>query len=90
MLLAPVLTALAVGVAVSVGQYLPSLMLGGGRVETLTTEALALASGGNRRLIGATALLQMVLPAMAFALALALPRLVYANRRAMLARQEAG
>lgn len=90
MLLAPVLTALAVGVAVSVGQYLPSLMLGGGRVETLTTEALALASGGNRRLIGATALLQMVLPALAFALALALPRLVYANRRAMLARQETG
>lgn len=87
MLLAPVLTALALGLAVSVGQYLPSLMLGGGRVETLTTEALALASGGNRRLIGAYALMQMALPAVAFALAIMLPRLVFANRRAMLAER---
>lgn len=86
-LLAPVLTALAVGLAVSVGQYLPSLLLGGGRVETLTTEALALSSGGNRRLIGAYALMQMALPAMGFALAIVLPRLVYANRRAMLAER---
>lgn len=86
-LLAPVLTALAVGIAVSVGQYLPSLMLGGGRVETLTTEAVALASGGNRRLIGAVALMQMVLPALGFGLALALPRLVFANRRGMLAER---
>lgn len=87
MLLAPVLTALAVGVAVSVGQYLPSLMLGGGRVETLTTEAVALASGGNRRLIGAVALMQMALPAMGFGQALALPRLAFANRRGMLAER---
>lgn len=87
MLLAPVLTALTVGVAVSVGQYLPTLMLGGGRVETLTTEAVALSSGGNRRLIGATALLQMALPALGFALALIVPRLIFRNRRAMLAER---
>ena len=89
MLLAPVLTALAVGVAVSVGQYLPTLMLGGGRVETLTTEAVALSSGGDRRLIGATALLQMALPALGFALALGLPRLIFRHRRAMLAERSA-
>lgn len=89
MLLAPLLTALAVGIAVSVGQYLPSLMLGGGRVETLTTEAVALASGGNRRLIGAVALMQMALPALGFGLAVALPRLAFANRRAMLAERRA-
>lgn len=82
-LLAPVLTAAAVGLAVSVGQYLPTLLIGGGRVETLTTEAVALSSGGNRRVIGTYALLQMALPAVGFALALALPRLVYANRRGM-------
>lgn len=87
MLLAPVLTALALGVAVSIGQYLPTLLLGGGRVETLTTEALALASGGNRRLIAATALLQALLPAIGFALALALPRLAFRNRRALLAER---
>jgi putative thiamine transport system permease protein len=83
MLLAPILTACAVGMAVSIGQYLPSLLIGGGRVETLTTEALALASGGNRRLIGATALLQSLLPFLGFALAITLPRLVFRNRRGM-------
>jgi putative thiamine transport system permease protein len=87
MLLAPILTAFAVGMAVSIGQYLPTLMIGGGRVETLTTEAIALSSGGNRRLIGAYALMQTLLPALGFALALALPRLIYANRRAMLAER---
>jgi len=81
MMLAPVLTAVAVGVAVSVGQYLPTLLIGGGRVETLTTEAVALSSGGNRRVIGAYALMQMALPACGFGLALALPRLIFANRR---------
>ena len=83
MLLPALLTAAAVGAAVSVGQYLPSLLIGGGRIETLTTEAVALSSGGNRRVIGAYALLQMTLPALGFALALALPRLVFANRRGM-------
>lgn len=87
MLLAPILTAFAVGMAVSIGQYLPTLMIGGGRVETLTTEAIALSSGGNRRLIGAYALMQTLLPALGFALALTLPRLIYANRRAMLAER---
>lgn len=83
MLLRPVLTAAAVGLAVSVGQYLPTLLIGGGRVETLTTEAVALSSGGNRRLIGAYALLQMLLPALGFALALLLPALVFRHRRGM-------
>lgn len=83
MLLAPVLTAAAVGMAVSIGQYLPTLIAGGGRVETVTTAAVALASGGNRRLIGAYGLLQMVLPAVGFVLALALPALVWRNRRGM-------
>ena len=83
MLLAPVLTAAAVGFAVSVGQYLPTLLIGGGRVATLTTEAVALSSGGNRRLIGAYALLQLLLPALGFALALGLPRLMFRHRQGM-------
>lgn len=84
-LLAPVLTALAIGMAVSVGQYLPTLLVGGGRVTTLTTEAVALSSGGNRRIIGSFALLQMLLPALFFGLALSLPRLVWRDRKGMLA-----
>ena len=83
LLLAPILTALAIGMAVSVGQYLPTLLVGGGRVTTLTTEAVALSSGGNRRIIGAFALLQMLLPALCFGMAIALPRLVWRNRRGM-------
>jgi putative thiamine transport system permease protein len=83
MLLRPVLTAAAVGFSVSIGQYLPTLLIGGGRIETLTTEAVALSSGGNRRLIGAYALLQMALPAIGFALALIVPAMMFRNRRGM-------
>ena len=84
MLLAPCLTALAVGFSVSVGQYLVTQLLGAGRVATLTTEAVALASGGENRVIGVWALAQTLLPALAFAFAIAIPRLVWRNRRSML------
>ncbi len=81
MLLAPVLTAAAVGFAVSVGQYLPTLLIGGGRVQTLTTEAVALASGGDRRIIGVYALAQTGLVMLGFAAAIAIPRVLWRNRR---------
>jgi putative thiamine transport system permease protein len=84
LLLAPVTGAVAVGMAVSVGQYLPTLLVGGGRLPTLTTEALALAAGGDRRVIGAYALAQALAALLPFALALALPRLVWRNRRGMI------
>ena len=80
MLTAPFAAALAVGFAVSIGQYLPTLLVGGGRVSTLTTEALALASGGNRRLTSAYALLQTLWPMLGFALALSLPPLILKRR----------
>lgn len=83
MLLRPVLTAAAVGFAVSVGQYLPTLLIGAGRVQTLTTEAVALASGGNRRVIGATALVQTAAAFVPFALALLIPAVVWRNRRGL-------
>lgn len=81
MLLGAVLTALAVGFAVSVGQYLPTLLMGAGRVPTITTEAVALASGGDRRLIAALALLQSLLPMAAFMVAVFVPLALYRNRR---------
>lgn len=81
MLLAPVLTAAAVGLAVSIGQYLPTLLIGAGRVQTLTTEAVALASGGDRRAIGIYAVMQAVVIVLGFALAIALPRLIWTNRK---------
>ena len=79
----PILTAAAVGFAVSIGQYLPTLLIGGGRWETITTEAVALSAGGNRRLIGVYALMQMLLPFCAFLIAVGLPALLFRNRRGM-------
>jgi putative thiamine transport system permease protein len=80
MLLRPVLFALAVGFAVSVTQYLPTLFAGGGRFVTLTTEAVGLAAGGDRRVTGVYAFLQALLPLLAFAAALALPRVLLRPR----------
>ncbi|WP_296490431.1 ABC transporter permease subunit [Rhodoferax sp.] len=59
----------AVGFAVSVAQYLPTLYIGAGRFSSVTTEAVNLAAGGQRSLTGAYAGLQFVLPVLAFALA---------------------
>ncbi len=83
MLLRPVLFAAAVGFAVSVGEYLPTVFAGGGRYATLTTEAVALASGGDRRVIGVYALLQAALPWAGFTLAVWLPAWIYRDRRQM-------
>ncbi|KAA9007013.1 ABC transporter permease [Histidinibacterium aquaticum] len=83
MLIPALLTAAAVGTAVSVGQYLPTLLAGGGRVATLTTEAVALASGGDRRAIGVWSLTQTLVAFLPFALALAVPAVLFRNRRGM-------
>jgi len=65
----PILATLAVGFAVSVAQYLPTLFAGGGRFVTVTTEAVALSAGGNWRVLAVQALLQIALPLVAFGLA---------------------
>lgn len=59
----------AVGFAVSVAQFVPTLYVGAGRFATVTTEAVTLASGGQRSLTSAYAWLQFLLPAGGFALA---------------------
>ena len=69
LLAAPMAAALAVGFAVSVAQYLPTQFIGAGRHATVTTEAVTLASGGQRHTAAAFALLQALLPAAGFALA---------------------
>lgn len=78
-----VLTAAAVGFAVSVGLYLPTVLIGAGRMPTITTEAVALASGGNRRVVGVYAFLQMALPFLGFAVATLVPALLFRRRRAL-------
>lgn len=69
----PLLFAFGVGAAVSLAQYLPTLLFGAGRVVTITTEAVAIGSGLNRRLAGLYGLLQLLLPLCIYALALWLP-----------------
>jgi putative thiamine transport system permease protein len=83
MLLRPLLAAAAVGFAVSVGQYLPTIFAGAGRLTTLTTEAIALASGADQRVAAVYAFIQGLLPMCGFALALFVPRLLYRHRRGM-------
>jgi putative thiamine transport system permease protein len=83
MLLRPVLFALAVGFAVSVAQYLPTLFAGGGRWPSLTTEAVTLSSGGDRRLIGVYAFGQSLLPLVAFSLAIVIPDWLHRDRRGL-------
>jgi putative thiamine transport system permease protein len=74
LLRAALASSFAVGFAVSVAQYLPTLYLGAGRLSTVTTEAVAQSSGGQRSLAAAFAALQWLLPAGVFALAAVLGR----------------
>ena len=69
LLRASLASAFAVGFAVSVAQYLPTLFIGAGRFATVTTEAVTLASGAQRSLTSAYAWLQWLLPVLGFWLA---------------------
>lgn len=70
LLLPAILLGLAVGISTSLAQYLPTQMLGAGRISTITTEAVALASGQDRRVTAVYGLLQGVLPLIFFTLAI--------------------
>jgi len=83
MLALPILFAFAVGFAVSVTQYLPTVFAGAGRFATLTTEAVSLAAGADRRVIGVYAILQAALPLVLFGMALAAPAYLFRHRRLM-------
>lgn len=74
LLRAALAASLALGFAVSVAQYLPTLYVGAGRFNTVTTEAVTLAAGGQRSLSAAYAWLQWLLPVLMFALAARLGR----------------
>jgi putative thiamine transport system permease protein len=69
MLKAPLLSALAIGFAVSIQQFVSAQLASAGRFSTLPMEAVTLSSGGNRALIAAYALMLMALPLLAFLLA---------------------
>ncbi len=79
----PVLMASAVAFAVSVGQYLPTLFAGSGRDATLTTEAVTLSAGADRRVIGTWAMLQAAFPLFVYWLSAWLPRVAFRHRRGL-------
>ena len=83
MLLRAILSAIALGFSVSAAQYLATVLVGAGRLTTITTEAVALSSGGNRRVIGIYAFMQLLLPALAFAFAALFPAYLWRNRRGL-------
>ncbi len=66
--------AFAIGFAVSVAQYLPTLFVGAGRLNTVTTEAVTLAAGAQRSLTAAYAWLQWLLPVLMLGVAARLGR----------------
>ncbi|MCV5373348.1 ABC transporter permease, partial [Escherichia coli] len=61
-LLPAIACAWAIGISVSLAQYLPTLVLGAGRISTITTEAVALSSGFDRRVTAIYAIWQALLP----------------------------
>jgi putative thiamine transport system permease protein len=83
LLLAPCLTAVAIGMAISIGLFLPTQLLGAGRITTITSEAVALTSGASRNLISVWAVVQLSLPMLGFMAALFIPKLMWRNRSGM-------
>lgn len=65
----PILTAAAVGFAVSMVQFVPAQLVAAGRYATLPMEAVTLSSGGNRALTAAYALALTIPPLLGFAIA---------------------
>ncbi len=80
LLLGPLLAAGAVGFAVSVALYVPTVFAGGGRISTLAIEAVNAMAGADRRAIGVAASLQAFLPLVAYALAILVPAAIGRRR----------
>ncbi|MFV0574133.1 MAG: ABC transporter permease [Vibrio sp.] len=80
----------AMGASVSLAQYLPTLMLGSGRVTTLTTEAVALSSGQDRRITALYALWQAILPFGFFVSALIMNRHFYRRMKGSQSENQKG
>ncbi len=77
------LLAVALGFAVSVALYLPTLFAGAGRISTATTEAAAAMSAGNLRAAAAQGVLQALAPLLLFVLAAVLGQAMFRHRRGM-------
>jgi putative thiamine transport system permease protein len=65
----PLAQGLAIGFAVSLSLYLPTILAAAGRLETLATAAIQLSSAGNRHVTALYALAQCAVIWLAFSLA---------------------
>lgn len=83
LLVRPALLAFATGFSVSMAQYMPTLWLGAGRFATLTTETVALSSGGSIPLLANRALGLLLVTGSVFGLAALLSRLASRYRRGL-------
>ena len=83
MLIGPFLFTLAMAMTVSFALYLPTLVLGGGRFDTLLTEGVHFASNVRRPQMALYALVQMILSFLLLGLCLTLPRWLYRDRKGM-------
>jgi putative thiamine transport system permease protein len=81
LMIGPIFVAWALGFAISLSQYLPTLLASGGAIPTVTTEAVASVSGSSTRLTAAYVIVQMVMPLIGFVVAWSLPRVVYNPRK---------
>lgn len=77
MLFSPIMIALALSLAISYSQYLPTLLSSGGGIATVTTEAVATASGASRRLSAVYVLVQILIPLIGFIAAWWLPTVLF-------------
>jgi putative thiamine transport system permease protein len=63
------LSALAIAFSVSIAQYVPTIMIGAGRIATITTESISIASGNEQGITALYMLMQAALPFIAFLVA---------------------
>ena len=83
MTLRPLLAAFAIGFAVSMAQYLATLLAAKGQIGTVMTQFMLSVSGGNPREVAQMGLVLLILVAIPFWVATGLPNFLFRNRRGM-------
>lgn len=86
LLLTAIFSAFAITFAVSIAQYIPTLLIGAGRVTTITTEAVAIGTGSQQDVSALYVLLQSILPFAVFVITAFLSSQVGAQKHSKLGR----
>lgn len=79
-LFSAIMVAWALGLAISFSQYLPTLLVSGGTLPTVTTEAVASVSGSSTRLTAVYVIIQAVMPLIGFMIAWYMPAVATRRR----------